>query len=391
MNRMRIHRMVLLLLWIVSLVGISFYGGAVSYGFFFGVILLPVISLVYLALVYWRFRIYQKVDSRSMVCGQPMPYFFVLQNDDYCPFASISVRLFSDFSYVETLPDDTEYEVLHGDKYTFETRLVCKYRGEYEVGVKEIVITDFLRLFRLRYEIPGTIKALVEPRLVRVASLNNIEELAVLMQRNTSAGGTEPDVVVRDYIAGDALKQIHWKTTAREQKLKTRNRIGEEKQGIGLLLDTKRCSKDMRAYLPVENKMLEATLALGIFLAEHNMEFTAYYGQNGMVQECVEGVRGFDAFYQRMSRVIFDGGEEVTQTVVSAIEQGLILRTKMLFCVVHEVSGEFMELTEQLTEAGIMVVIYVVTEEDIEQYLRLSNERRKIIAIPVEAELEGRL
>ena len=52
---------------------------------------------------------------------------------------------------------------------------------------------------------------------------------------------------------GDAIKQIHWKATAREQKLKTRNRIGEEKRGITIFLDTRRESEEPYKYLPLEN------------------------------------------------------------------------------------------------------------------------------------------
>ncbi|MDE7258161.1 MAG: hypothetical protein K2N77_02835, partial [Lachnospiraceae bacterium] len=130
---MKIRRWMLLGLWILSLAAISFYGGAVSYGFFFGVTMLPVISWVYLFCVYCRFRIYQEVENRSMVCGNAVPYYFVLQNDDFFAFSSVSVRLFSSFSYVEQIPDGIEYELLPGDKLTFRTKLICKYRGEYEV------------------------------------------------------------------------------------------------------------------------------------------------------------------------------------------------------------------------------------------------------------------
>ena len=57
---------------------------------------------------------------------------------------------------------------------------------------------------------------------------------------------TEPDVSVRDYIPGDALKQIHWKASAREQKLKVRSLTGEEKQGISILWDIGRPGREMR-------------------------------------------------------------------------------------------------------------------------------------------------
>ena len=133
------YRFLFLCLWVLSLAAISFSGGAVSYGFFFGMTVLPFVSLFYILCVYLRFKIYQELGSRSMVCGEPTEYFFVLENEEYFAFTGVSIRLFSDFSYVEELPDDTEYELLPGDRFTYETRLVCKYRGEYEVGVKEVV------------------------------------------------------------------------------------------------------------------------------------------------------------------------------------------------------------------------------------------------------------
>lgn len=159
-----------------------------------------------------------------------MPYYFVLQNSTVFAFSSISAKLFSGLSYVMDMPDNEEYELLPGDRHTVQTKLVCKYRGEYEVGVKEIVITDFLRLFRFRYKVPGTIKAIVYPRIIHKNELVTIGEIAAFQCRETFDKQTEPDVVVRDYIAGDTLKMIHWKATAREQKLKTRTLTGEEKQ-----------------------------------------------------------------------------------------------------------------------------------------------------------------
>lgn len=70
---MKRRKMVLFLLWLLSLLAISFYGGAVSYGFFFGISLIPVVSLVYLLMVHERFRIYQEIGYREVLCGQEMP------------------------------------------------------------------------------------------------------------------------------------------------------------------------------------------------------------------------------------------------------------------------------------------------------------------------------
>lgn len=385
------RRWILLGVWILSLVGISFYGGAVSYGFFFGVTLIPLISLAYLLAVYIFFRIYQKVESRDMVCGQPAPYFFILQNDSVIPFSSVSVKLFSSFSFVEKMPENTEYELLCGDKYTFETKLTCKYRGEYEVGVKEIIVTDYFRLFRLRYHVPNTIRAIVKPKITRVSKLNSIGEMISVLQTQSMHAGSEPDVTVRDYVQGDAIKNISWKTSARENKLKVRNRIEEEKQGIVLFGDTKRYSGQIEEYLPLENKMLEIMVALGIYLAEQSMPFTAYYSQGKTVSKRVNGVREFNEYYENVSRIIYSDTEDVAGVMRELMAKGAFSNCKVAFGIIHEMNQDIMEMTEQLSQSGILVVLYVVTEEKYEDYIKMNNERRNIITVPVNAELEGRL
>lgn len=388
---MKIRKWILLDLWVLSLAAISCYGGAVSYGIFWGITLIPVISLIYLIFVYANLRILQQIESRDMVCGQPVPYFFILQNDSFCVFASISVNLFSTFSSVEDLPGDTEYELLPGDKYAFETRLTCKYRGEYEVGVKEVIMTDFFRLFKIRYRIPGTIKALVLPKITRVATLNSMDSLAALPQRESLKERTIPDIVVRDYTSGDSLKQIHWKATAREQKLKVRNLRGEEKQGISLLLDTTRHGKSPKDYLPIEDKILEISLAIGIFLAEKNTPFTAYFSQKNIVSSHLEGLGDFDGFYGQVSEIRFDQEENFRKTFVEITESGTLSDCKIIFCVLHRLNEDILNLAERIERSGSLVILYLVTDENAQDYVRQSNERLKIIAIPIDAALEGRI
>lgn len=387
-DEMKLRRWGLFGLWILSLAAISSFGGAVSYGLFFAVTLLPLVSFVYLVCVYFRFKIYQKVESRNMVCGQPMPYFFVLQNDDYFAFSSVSVRMFSSFSYVEDMPEDTEYELLPGDKFTYETKLVCKYRGEYEVGVKEIIITDFFRLFRLRYPVPGAIRALVLPKLVRLQEPGSIADLSVYLQREAFLRKTEPDVVVRDYVEGDSIRQIHWKATARERKLKVRNRTGEEKQGIVLFCDTKRYTTDMREYLPVENKLLEVLLALGCFFAEKSVPYTVYFDQNGPVKTQVSGMQDFDNFYQKTAELIFQEKEGLDALLGKVAAQGALLGSRVVFLVLSCLNSGIMKLTEQIAAGGVIVVIYLVTDDPADAYVRQSNPRRRIFILSTEAVLE---
>lgn len=385
---MKWRRLILLLLWILSLVGISFYGGAISYGLFWGITLIPVLSLVYLLFVFMQFRIYQEIGSRILVSKQPMPYFFILQNETVYAFAGLSVRLFSDFSYVTDMPEDEEYELLPGDKYTFHTTLICKYRGEYEVGVKDIIITDFFRLFRIHYKNPGAVKALVYPRIVHKKELESIRDIMHMSTMETVLNQTIPDVVTRDYVAGDALKRIHFKVSAREQKLKTRTMLGERKQELLLLYDTKRYSEKEQEYIPVENQILELVLALGLFFAEKNISYTVVHGQNGMRTRLVEGLGHFEQLYEETAHVIFDARESVTQLAKEWFESRGHWNTETLIVVAQNPEGELLRLLQILAEEGYTVVLYVVTDKDISELVRQSNSRMKIVAIPIEGNLE---
>lgn len=387
---MRVRRCLLGIAWVLALTAISFYGGAVSYGFFFGVTLIPVISLIYLLCVLVRFKIYQEAEKKSLVCGQPTPYLFILQNEDYFAYTSISVRMHSSFSYAEDSFENVEYELLPGDKTVCETKIVCKYRGEYEIGVKEVVLTDFLRLFRLRYVVSGQIKAVVTPQIVQLSELKSIADLPMLVQSDTS-GSREPDIVVRDYVEGDSLKQIHWKATAREQKLKVRVMTGKENQGITVFCDTRRYSEDMKEFLPLENKILETFLAVGYYFAAADKEFSAYYGQNGVVKKHVEGIDDFDDFYHTVSKMVFDKDENPRNVMEQVTSQGVLWGSNLVFCVLHELNSAILDITERLAASGVVVVIYVITDQDPRDYVKHGTTRRRIVVIPVEASLEGRL
>lgn len=385
---MKTRKFVLLVLFLLSLSGISFYGGTVSYGFFFGILLMPVISGIYLVYVYTRFGLYQEVGSRMVVCGQPVPYYFVLQNDDFVAYTSIRVRMFSEFSFVEEVPDHKEYALLPEDKQKYETTLTCKYRGEYEVGVNEVILTDFFQIFRLTYRVPSAVKAVVAPRVVRLKELNSIPEITAYLQNQNLLEQMEPEGSIRDYRQGDSLKRIHWKASAREQKLKVRQMTGEEKQGITILCDAKRTEKDMRDYLPVENQMLEILLALNYFFAENHTKVNNLYRQGDFKNVSLGSIKDFELFYREISSLAFLEEYEFSVVLDQALQHGLLTGSKAVFFILHEIDEKLLETVERLESGGTIIVLFAVTDKDISSYQKMNSARKKIIAVPIDSRIE---
>lgn len=375
----------------LALLAISFRGGFLSYGFLAAVLLIPVACFFYLFMVFLRFRIYQEIGTRSVTAGEPVSYYFVLKNDDWFSFSSVRVSFYSGFSEIEKLPDDVEYELLPGDEFRYETRLKCRYRGEYEVGVREVTVSDFFRLFRLKYRLPGAIKAIVLPKIPEVTELSELARFSALQIRETENGDTEPDSAVREYVPGDSVKRVHWKASAKEQKLKVRRVLGEEKTGSAILLDTERASRDQKVYIPLENKLLETLIGAGYAFSKQDSAFHLYYEDRGLKEYHAGGMRDFEGFYRLVSGVSFMEGKSFSDTLKLLTENGLLFSYRLLIFVVHEVTDDILLYTEKIAESGSYALIYVVSDQSIERAEKENTERRRFIRIGTEEEVSEKL
>lgn len=358
---MRKNRLFLLLLWILSLVGISFYGGPVSYGFFAMVTMVPVISLIYLLCVFIRFRIYQKLDSNSLVSNQMVPFYFTLQNEDFFAYSGVKVSFFSSFCTIHGLEDDVEYELLPGTGIRKETGLVCKYRGEYEVGIEKVRIRDCFRLFQITYRNRETLHVTVKPNLVQLSGLKSVGDLLATTGESRQRA-TEPDVLVRKYVPGDDVRQIHWKATAAFGELLVRNRIGEEQQGVWIIMSTCRFGKNPKEYLPTENKMLETTLALTFYFVNKKIPVWTGYAEENYVETVTDSLDGYDGYYELLSAVSFKESSTDKKLFTEAWRGGNLNAGRLVFFVLQKWSVEAAAMAEFLNQNNIPVVAYVITD-----------------------------
>ncbi len=229
---MRRNRIIYYLLCVGALAFASFYGGPVSYTILFGLILVAPLSYAYLYAVYSFFRIYQNASGKHIIAYEPVPYYFVLQNEYPMNFCHIKPKMYSTFSYIENMDEEREYELLPHESARYDTKLICRYRGEYKVGIKSITITDFLKLFSMTYFVNEPISVVVSPRITQLRSLRTANDPVRSSYKESQKMRQYPDTVVRDYIPGDPPKSIHQKLSAKTGSLKSRLYYGEERQGI---------------------------------------------------------------------------------------------------------------------------------------------------------------
>ena len=404
---MKRNRIIYLLICIASIVLASFYGGPISYSILFGVLLVTPVSLIYLLIVYCFFKLYQVLGTKHITAYEPIPYYFVLQNEYLTNFCHISVSTYSTFSYIDELqggknvPEEQEstnitkttdsiqktYELLPGESVRFDTTLVCRYRGDYFVGIKEITIVDFLRLFKVTYKVPEPLNAIVLPRVIKLGSLKSVPDMTISTYRENPSLTTDFDSIVREYVPGDPIKGIHWKSTAKTGKLQSRLTYGEQRQGISIFLDTKRISKDEYTYIPVENKALEIVLALADYFSNVSVPTTLFYSQSEPRTLKTAAEHEMENFLGTVSLLKFREDENASVTLDILLKGTAFKECMIAFLVITGVDAELNRRLYELSVLGINTVVYYVGyKPDTKDIMELSNIR--VIPVHPEDDLE---
>ena len=356
---MRRNRIIWFCLWVLSIVGISFKGGAVTYGFFTLLTLVPVFSALYLLAVYMFFHIYQDLEQRFVSVNEPVTYRFALVNEYPVQFVGIRVRFFSAFSTITDLNDETEYELKPHTRIEKKTRLICRYRGEYKIGIKEIEIRDFFCLFRIRYKNRECITAVVKPRLIKIDDLGGTELSDAV--KESVYNKSEPDVISREYLPGDDRRFINWSQSARTGKLMTREFTGSDNREAAIITDTFRYSADPSEYLPSENKILEITLAVSYYFCRNNICAAEYHlGDRELVRITAENTYKFEEFYNNVSEIGFSSLNTHGLLYESAVRRRDIADSAMIFLILSLWDAETDALLSELEKNNPNIAVCFV-------------------------------
>ncbi len=165
-----------------------------------------------------------------------------------------------------------------------EQTLSSRYAGRIEAHIEAFEVFDLLHIFSLRDCARQDASALVWPAFAEAAD----EEISSVvegfpLENETKKRGVDynPDYEVREYIPGDELKSIHWKLSAKQERLMVRERLSAGRDQISLLLPL---GKDRSR----NDALVEALYALGRLLLGKGYPLRLYW-------EAGEGLREYFA------------------------------------------------------------------------------------------------
>jgi len=350
-----------MILWILSLIFITVSGTQTAYGFFILLTMIPFLSLFYIFLVNHHLKIYQHVNGHDLIANHRSDYRFILQNESFIPFAGIRVLFFPDFSSISEQDIQSEYELFHGSRIVRRNSLICRYRGEYHIGIRAVVIQDFFRLFSFTRDLKRPLFVRVKPDIIRLDDLRSNKETLNTLRENRFKRNVA-DLLLRDYIPGDDLRLINWKVSAVLQKLMVRQTSGEERQGIALIMDSCRYTEDPREYLSVENKILETVIALDLFFLQKAIPVTVYLEEETAEELNGDSLHSFETNYERLSAFRFSSAKRPAALCSEILSSNTLFNKAMVFLILSRMDPSYSSLIGQLQQRDLPLTIIMIND-----------------------------
>lgn len=345
------RKIIYFLCLIGSGVFVSFYGGNIPYLFFYFTLAIPVLTLAYSLYVYFGFKISQTV-ARTVTKAQQVPYRLVMANEDLLPFTNITLHYYTDKVVMDTGENLPSLSLLPHQKVQVDTKMYCKYRGTYPVGVKSVTVTDFLGLFTITYPILSQIRLTAMPRILPLDALR--AELEKKDPKNslfsTAKSQNLPDYELRPYQPGDPVKYIHWKNSAKAGELLVRKLMPEEQSETVLFMDLSPIAGNSDARFAAEDLIIEVCLAFAHDYFVKKIPIRILYAQQDTTDTLLDARSGFDPFYTTCANLTFTARIPITVIWRQYAAQTVRRRTSII--ITHHPSDELLLCLEEERLAG---------------------------------------
>ncbi|MFW6362583.1 MAG: DUF58 domain-containing protein [Spirochaeta sp.] len=258
-----------LLLWSFS-IALLHLGGIYLGGMFaflrFIVLLFPLFSIVYMAVVYSGLRLNQQFSTEHPQKFETVEYQFILGNESRLPSYPLQLSFAVGGHTLEHLHSRCSIEA--HSQFTFMHTVTCPYRGVYTVGSSEIRLVDILGILSLY--LPVWYRTFyVYPRILPLT--------AALLQVSSAARAAHiPEGAVADltlvrsiteFRTGAEMRHIAWKKFAQHGIPMIREYDSSSSQGLNIVIDTRGSRKpgsadQYTADTEIEDVSLESALSL---------------------------------------------------------------------------------------------------------------------------------
>ncbi len=212
-------------IWIFTLIFTQALRSPLSSVLFIFITILPYFNLAYLFIVRSAVKITIENSCHETTKNTQVNFNVMVQNELFLPIPFVeadliipnseSVRCMERRMYLSLVPN-ARYEITQDVSFS--------YRGQYDIGVSNIYIYDFFKLFRTKVVEQQYSPIFVLPRRLMLdhPSENAASDVNTESMKNVRGIDRAEMSDIRSYRQGDHMKTIHWKLSSKTQDLQVK-------------------------------------------------------------------------------------------------------------------------------------------------------------------------
>ncbi len=305
---MRKNRITFIFLFILAIIFRYNFGGFAPSFFFFSLLSLLIFSIGYTIYVYARFKFVQDINKRVITKGEAVKLVVKLSNEDFIIYPYVYVSFFGSHTLFNAETYSQSLSITPFSKKEFVFDMECRYRGEYEVGISDIHIEDFLGLIRLKYKLPETKKIIVFPKIEHLSKFD-IFTTNSFESQSSSQGAVEDVNNIKDmrmYQYGDSFRKIHWKLSARSNNWMIKNFQCTSDANVNILIDLRQNPYPGEITIVLEDKIIEAAVAVLNYYLRKGISVSYMYFDDKIELLKASNTHEFEYIYKTLSNVPFN-------------------------------------------------------------------------------------
>ena len=202
---------------------------------------------------------------------------FIFKNHTCIPFLSLSADFYIENRFYKNNSVNTVHLSIPAfGEYRFKVPVTPVYNGGVNVNIKNAHVRDMLNIFDIKTKASAgccfyTIPAVTDEGFIFAPGELYSEESLISVK---NANGTQPDGI-RDYMAGDKLRNIHWKLSTKYRELLVKEYSDNNEESAILLAEL---------YLPAIDAIIDRLYSIGTSLIESGYTYTLGFASAGSEQ-----------------------------------------------------------------------------------------------------------
>jgi uncharacterized protein (DUF58 family) len=251
--------------------------------------------------------------------------------------------------------------------------IAIKYRGVYTLGPIDLLIQDALRIFTWTKKIESGKNFKVYPKVYTIERLDlkALQSFGSISNRQLAFEDSTSISDIRKYVPGDSIKRVHWKLSAKNNKLYVKNFEKSGSTAVYLYIDLYKRAYTGEYANDLEERAAESACSITFYLMERAVPIELYLTNSNISFIKAGDMSHFSRVLDMMCQAKPNGDRVMEDIIEKRLD--LMNRGASVIIITGDISGKAAALYCSMRENGYDLIIAYVNDG------KLSNEKRKML------------